>query len=125
MITLHTNFGDIVINTFADKAPAAVANFENYCYKFFYENTIFQLFINGLMIHSGVFSPSMQKKVTQEPIANEANNDLKNTRGTWPWRASTIRIQLPHSSLLTWLITISSISVLNVQMARVTVCLPK
>lgn len=31
MVTFHTNYGDIVIKTFADKAPATVENFLDYC----------------------------------------------------------------------------------------------
>ena len=41
MITLFTNFGQIKIETFADKAPATVANFEQYVKDGFYDGTIF------------------------------------------------------------------------------------
>ncbi|HEJ7997840.1 TPA: peptidylprolyl isomerase, partial [Serratia liquefaciens] len=53
MVTFHTNHGDIVINTFADKAPVTVENFLNYCRDGFYNNTIFHRVINGFMIQGG------------------------------------------------------------------------
>ena len=59
MVTFHTNYGDIVINTFADKAPATVENFLDYCKEGFYDNTIFHRVINGFMIQGGGFEPGM------------------------------------------------------------------
>ena len=34
------------------------------------------------MIQGGGFEPGMKQKATKEPDQNEANNGLKNTRGT-------------------------------------------
>ena len=81
MVTFHTNHGDIVIKTFDDKAPETVKNFLDYCREGFYNNTIFHRVINGFMIQGGGFEPGMKQKATKEPIKNEANNGLKNTRG--------------------------------------------
>ena len=83
MVTFHTNHGDIVIKTFDDKAPETVKNFLDYCREGFYNNTIFHRVINGFMIQGGGFEPGMKQKATKEPIKNEANNGLKNTRGTF------------------------------------------
>ncbi|MEG3134772.1 peptidylprolyl isomerase B [Rouxiella sp. T17] len=94
MVTFHTNHGDIVINTFADKAPVTVENFLNYCRKGFYDNTIFHRVINGFMIQGGGFEPGMNQKTTDAPIKNEANNGLKNTRGT----LAMARTNDPHSA---------------------------
>ncbi|WAS99901.1 peptidylprolyl isomerase B [Rouxiella chamberiensis] len=94
MVTFHTNHGDIVINTFADKAPVTVENFLNYCRKGFYDNTIFHRVINGFMIQGGGFEPGMNQKNTDAPIKNEANNGLKNTRGT----LAMARTNDPHSA---------------------------
>ena len=82
MVTFHTNHGDIVIKTFDDKAPETVKNFLDYCREGFYNNTIFHRVINGFMIQGGGFEPGMRQKETKEAIKNEANNGLKNTRGT-------------------------------------------
>ncbi len=41
MISLHTNYGVIKLNLFADKAPATVENFIGYVKDGFYDNTIF------------------------------------------------------------------------------------
>ena len=82
MVTFHTNHGDIVIKTFDDKAPETVKNFLDYCREGFYDNTIFHRVINGFMIQGGGFEPGMKQKATKSPIQNEANNGLKNTRGT-------------------------------------------
>ncbi len=38
------------------------------------------------MIQGGGFEPGMKQKATKEPIKNEANNGLKNTRGTPKFR---------------------------------------
>ncbi|GAB7262593.1 hypothetical protein DZJ_42130 [Dickeya ananatis] len=68
MITFHTNHGDIVINTFPEKAPVTVENFLNYCRSGFYNNTIFHRVINGFMIQGGGFEPGMSQKSTNAPI---------------------------------------------------------
>ncbi|WP_179128196.1 peptidylprolyl isomerase, partial [Salmonella enterica] len=93
MVTFHTNHGDIVIKTFDDKAPETVKNFLDYCREGFYNNTIFHRVINGFMIQGGGFEPGMKQKATKEAIKNEANNGLKNTRGT----LAMARTQAPHS----------------------------
>ena len=94
MVTFHTNHGDIVINTFADKAPVTVENFLNYCRDGFYNNTIFHRVINGFMIQGGGFEPGMSQKDTKATIKNEANNGLKNTIGT----LAMARTNDPHSA---------------------------
>ena len=103
MVTFHTNFGDIVINTFADKAPKTVENFLNYCRSGFYNNTIFHRVINGFMIQGGGFEPGMNQKSTEAPIENEANNGLKNSRGT----LSMARTMDPHSATAQFFINVA------------------
>ncbi|MBX4303975.1 peptidylprolyl isomerase, partial [Mycobacterium tuberculosis] len=79
---------------FDDKAPETVKNFLDYCREGFYDNTIFHRVINGFMIQGGGFEPGMKQKATKSPILNEANNGLKNTRGT----LAMARTQAPHSA---------------------------
>ena len=109
MVTFHTNHGDIVINTFADKAPVTVENFLNYCRKGFYDNTIFHRVINGFMIQGGGFEPGMNQKNTDAPIKNEANNGLKNTKGT----LAMARTNDPHSATAQFFINVTDNDFLN------------
>jgi|GEM_PF-2709915 len=104
MVTFHTNHGDIVIKTFDDKAPATVKNFLDYCREGFYDNTIFHRVINGFMVQGGGFEPGMNQKPTKDPIQNEANNGLKNTRGT----LAMARTQAPHSATAQFFINVTS-----------------
>jgi peptidyl-prolyl cis-trans isomerase B (cyclophilin B) len=109
MVTFHTNHGDIVINTFADKAPVTVENFLNYCHKGFYDNTIFHRVINDFMIQGGGFEPGMNQKKTDAPIKNEANNGLKNTRGM----LAMARTNDPHSATAQFFINVTDNDFLN------------
>jgi peptidyl-prolyl cis-trans isomerase B (cyclophilin B) len=109
MVTFHTNHGDIVVNTFADKAPVTVENFLNYCRKGFYDNTIFHRVINGFMIQGGGFEPGMKQKKTDAPIKNEANNGLKNNRGT----LAMARTDDPHSATGQFFINVADNDFLN------------
>ncbi|MCC8376179.1 MULTISPECIES: peptidylprolyl isomerase B [Photorhabdus] len=114
MVTFHTNFGDIVINTFADKAPVTVENFLNYCRNSFYDNTIFHRVINGFMIQGGGFEPGMKQKPTDAAIKNEANNGLKNNRGT----LAMARTNDPHSATAQFFINVVDNDFLNFRSER-------
>ena len=109
MVTFHTNHGDIVINTFADKAPVTVENFLNYCRDGFYNNTIFHRVINGFMVQGGGFEPGMTQKDTKATIKNEANNGLKNTIGT----LAMARTNDPHSATAQFFINVADNDFLN------------
>lgn len=109
MVTFHTNHGDIVIKTFADKAPVTVENFLNYCREGFYNNTIFHRVINGFMVQGGGFEPGMTQKDTKATIKNEANNGLKNTRGT----LAMARTNDPHSATAQFFINVVDNDFLN------------
>ncbi|EKN4690160.1 peptidylprolyl isomerase B [Yersinia ruckeri] len=114
MVTFHTNHGDIVINTFADKAPVTVENFLDYCRKGFYDNTIFHRVIDGFMIQGGGFEPGMSQKETGAQIKNEANNGLKNTRGT----LAMARTNDPHSATAQFFINVADNDFLNFRSER-------
>ncbi|AHF75017.1 peptidyl-prolyl cis-trans isomerase B (rotamase B) [Candidatus Sodalis pierantonius str. SOPE] len=114
MVTLHTNHGDIVIKTFAEKAPLTVENFLNYCRSGFYDNTIFRRVINGFMIQGGGFVPGMEHKATQAPVKNEANNGLKNNRGT----LAMARTNDPHSATAQFFINVVDNDFLNFRSER-------
>ncbi|BBU97053.1 MULTISPECIES: peptidylprolyl isomerase B [Providencia] len=114
MVTFHTNHGDIVIKTFDDKAPVTVENFLTYCREGFYNNTIFHRVINGFMIQGGGFEPGMEQKNTKAPIKNEANNGLKNTRGT----LAMARTNDPHSATAQFFINVVDNDFLNFRSER-------
>ncbi|KAA0264387.1 peptidylprolyl isomerase B [Hafnia alvei] len=114
MVTFHTNHGDIVIKTFDDKAPATVANFLEYCREGFYDNTIFHRVINSFMIQGGGFESGMKQKETKAPIKNEANNGLKNTRGT----LAMARTNDPHSATAQFFINVVDNDFLNFRSER-------
>ncbi|EMH9469043.1 peptidylprolyl isomerase B [Proteus mirabilis] len=109
MVTFHTNYGDIVIKTFADKAPATVENFLDYCKEGFYDNTIFHRVINGFMIQGGGFEPGMKQKEAKAPVRNEANNGLANNRGT----LAMARTNDPHSATAQFFINVADNDFLN------------
>lgn len=109
MITLHTNFGDISLTLFADKAPKTVENFLSYAKDGFYDNTIFHRVIDGFMIQGGGMAPGMEEKETKAPIANEANNGVANSKGT----IAMARTNDPHSATAQFFINVSDNSFLN------------
>lgn len=81
-VLMKTSKGDIFIQLYADKAPITVENFLSYVDENFYDGTIFHRVIKGFMIQGGGLTPDFTKKPTKSPIKNEADNGLKNKRGT-------------------------------------------
>lgn len=93
-VQFETSLGSVVIELNAEQAPKTVANFLSYVDSGFYDGTIFHRVIPNFMAQGGGFTPDMQQKRTQAPIANEANNGLKNQRGT----LAMARTSDPHSA---------------------------
>ena len=81
-VKLTTNLGAIVIQLDNAKAPVSAANFAEYVKQGFYNGTIFHRVIPGFMAQGGGFDTSFSQKSTNAPIKNEADNGLKNKRGT-------------------------------------------
>jgi peptidyl-prolyl cis-trans isomerase B (cyclophilin B) len=79
---IETSKGVIEVELDAQKAPKSTANFVEYAEAGFYDGTTFHRVIPDFMIQGGGLTPDMQKKETRAPIANEADNGLKNTNGT-------------------------------------------
>ena len=59
MVKLHTNFGTITLELYADKAPVTVENFLTYVKDGFYDGTIFHRVISNFMIQGGGMEPGM------------------------------------------------------------------
>ncbi|MGE0671902.1 cyclophilin [Methylibium sp. Pch-M] len=93
-IELHTNHGVIRAELDDVKAPATVANFLSYVKAGHYDGTVFHRVIKGFMVQGGGFEPGLKQKPTQAPIANEANNGLKNDKYT----LAMARTNAPHSA---------------------------
>lgn len=94
MVVLTTNFGEIKIELFPEEAPKTVENFLSYVNSGFYNGMIFHRVIPGFMIQGGGMLPGMEEKDGNASIENEANNGLKNDRGT----LAMARTMEPHSA---------------------------
>ena len=94
MVKLQTNFGDIVLELDAEKAPITVANFLEYVNSGFYNGVIFHRVIDNFMIQGGGMEPGMNQKAGNESIENEATNGLKNDKYT----VAMARTNSPHSA---------------------------
>ena len=81
-VLVKTSAGDFTLTLNAEKAPVTVKNFLQYVGDKHYDGTIFHRVIDGFMVQAGGFTPAMQEKPTRAPIALEANNGLKNARGS-------------------------------------------
>jgi peptidyl-prolyl cis-trans isomerase B (cyclophilin B) len=93
-VGLDTSNGRIILELFADKAPVSVENFLAYVESGYYDGTIFHRVIPKFMIQGGGFTAEMKMKPSRSPIRNEADNGLKNERGT----IAMARTPDPHSA---------------------------
>jgi peptidyl-prolyl cis-trans isomerase A (cyclophilin A) len=82
MILFETTLGDFKIEFFEKEAPISVANFQAYIADGFFDGTIFHRIVPGFVIQGGGFTEDMSQKKTLPAIKNEADNGLKNSRGT-------------------------------------------
>ena len=82
MVRFDTSLGAIDIELDLEKAPISAQNFLDYVDAGFYDGTIFHRVIPGFVIQGGGFDADMQQKPTRAPIRNEAENGLRNLRGT-------------------------------------------
>ena len=109
LVLLETSSGDILIELFPGKAPKTVENFLAYVDDGFYANTIFHRVIKDFMIQGGGYGPRMDEKPTRDTIENEADNGLKNDRGT----IAMARTMDPHSASAQFFINLGDNDFLN------------
>ena len=81
-VTLITNFGEIAIELYPERAPITVENFLTYVDAGFYNGTTVHRVIPGFVIQGGGYDEAGREKPTLESITNEADNGLSNERGT-------------------------------------------
>lgn len=82
VVVMETSKGNIEIELNEEQAPISTKNFLDYVNEGFYDGLIFHRVMDGFMIQGGGFNKDMNEKPTKEPIKNEADNGLKNDRGT-------------------------------------------
>ncbi|WP_432322841.1 peptidylprolyl isomerase A [Yersinia enterocolitica] len=81
-VLLTTSVGNIELELNSQKAPVSTQNFVDYVNNGYYNNTIFHRVIPGFMIQGGGFTADFKQKTAKTPIKNEADNGLRNLRGT-------------------------------------------
>ncbi len=81
-VVLETSKGNFTIALDSENAPISTENFLGYVESGFYEGTVFHRVIDGFMIQGGGFTEDMRQKETRGTIQNEADNGVKNRRGT-------------------------------------------
>ena len=109
VVEIDTSMGAIVIELNEEKAPKTVENFLNYVKSGQYEGTIFHRIIDGFMIQGGGMDEQMNEKSTNKPVENEADNGLKNDKGT----IAMARTQDPHSATSQFFINVKDNDFLN------------
>ncbi|WP_420884195.1 peptidylprolyl isomerase [Psychrobacter saeujeotis] len=109
VVELDTSMGAIVIELNEEKAPKTVENFLNYVKSGHYDGTIFHRIIDGFMIQGGGMDAEMNEKATNAPIENEADNGLKNDKGT----IAMARTQDPHSATSQFFVNVKDNDFLN------------
>ncbi len=81
-VLMETSMGNVTIELFSEKAPISVRNFLSYVTDGYYVGLTFHRVIPTFMIQGGGLDENLQPKKTKFAIKNEANNGLKNSRGT-------------------------------------------
>jgi len=94
IVDIETNYGTMAVELYPDKAPITVANFLTYVDANYYTDLIFHRVMSGFVIQGGTANAELFVKNTLAPIQNEADNGLKNDRGT----IAMARTTEPHSA---------------------------
>jgi cyclophilin family peptidyl-prolyl cis-trans isomerase len=81
-VKLVTTLGDIVLELEPRRAPITVENFLKYVDDGFYADTLFHRVAKDFVIQGGGLDLNGREKPARPPILNEADNGLKNVRGS-------------------------------------------
>lgn len=103
-VVLETTAGNIKLELDANKAPITVNNFVKHVQSGHYDGTIFHRVIDNFMIQGGGFTANMSKKSISGTIKNEADNGLKNVRGS----IAMARRNAPHSAQAQFFINVKN-----------------
>ena len=94
-VLIETTMGNITIELDMENAPNTSENFLAYVDDGYYVDTTFHRVIPNFMIQGGGITADMMDKPSKRaPIDNEANNGLRNDRGT----LAMARTSDPHSA---------------------------
>ena len=94
-VLIETSMGNITIELDMQNAPVSSENFLAYVDDGYYVGTTFHRVIPGFMIQGGGITEDMSDKPSSRaPIDNEANNGLRNDRGS----LAMARTSDPHSA---------------------------
>ena len=102
-VLIETSKGNITVELFPANAPRSVANFLGYAKSGFYDGTVFHRVIPGFMIQGGGMTADLAEKPKGPPIPNEADNGLKNLRGT----LAMARMDAPDSATSQFFINVA------------------
>ncbi|MEW5966447.1 MAG: peptidylprolyl isomerase [Pseudomonadota bacterium] len=103
-VLIQTSKGNITVEVFPSQAPQTVKNFLGYVQGGFYDGLIFHRVIPDFMIQTGGMHPDMTEKPKKAPIPNEADNGLRNLRGT----LAMARMGDPHSASSQFFINVAN-----------------
>jgi cyclophilin family peptidyl-prolyl cis-trans isomerase len=94
-VVLETARGRIVLELNREKAPTTVRNFLRHVGAGFYDGLVFHRVAPNFVIQAGrVMENLSERNSSAAPIGNEAENGLKNLRGT----VAMARTDYPHSA---------------------------
>jgi cyclophilin family peptidyl-prolyl cis-trans isomerase len=94
IVVFETGLGAIEIEMNRALAPITVENFVKYARDGFFDGTVFHRVIPGFVVQGGGHLPDTTQKATRAPIRLEADNGLRNDRGT----VSMARTNDPNSA---------------------------
>jgi peptidyl-prolyl cis-trans isomerase B (cyclophilin B) len=105
------DWGRIMLELAADKAPKTVENFLRYVDGKFLDGTIFHRVISDFMIQGGGYTAPNQAKTKglRGPVENEAAAGLRNLRGT----IAMARTSDPHSATSQFFINVADNAMLD------------
>ena len=94
VVLFETSAGNFEVTLYPQQAPVTVNNFLSLVEQKHYNGTIFHRVIKNFMIQGGGLNNSMKKLGGVMPIKNEADNGLKNVKGS----IAMARTGEPHSA---------------------------
>ena len=103
LVVVDTSLGSFTIALDAGHAPKSVANFLAYVDALHYDGTVFHRVIDGFMAQGGGYDEAYEKRPVRAPVDNEADNGLKNLRGT----VAMARTGEPHSATSQWFVNVA------------------